>query len=353
MKNHQSERIDKMTIECVFCGLPVQDRKKGDHIIPQGLGTFYPEVTVFNICRNCDRNHGGSFEQTFLRTGFIAFLRSRHKIKSKNNKSRPAHNPSFERSNSIESKAFRITSSNYPHKEVYFSKIGELRHQNFIRIITQGEEIGTINLPISYDIRDICNFIESKGSIKPHDALYELHLSIEVYESVTNELARRGVGYSPRAKVDRVAEIENVDVDFVVTENHFKTICYTVLKALLFLKYQKSLLQPMIDFIKNSNLESIIHGEFDLINSGTNASDNPPLNIFYHHFEWNIGCDSIWVTGKVFAHRNVNGLKFNLQLKTGATTEIIIPHGQIIANYRDGPHNGTIQIYRGDSKVVG
>ncbi|MBK9576529.1 MAG: hypothetical protein IPO40_05605 [Fibrobacteres bacterium] len=331
----------------------MKKRNKGDHVISQGLGKFYPDVAVFNICSDCDRNHGNSFERTFLRTGFISFIRSRHHIKSQNNKRRPAHNPSFEKTNSIESQQFKITSENSPDAECYFSKSGELRRQNFIRVISNTAVVGAINLPITYDVRDICNFIEAKLSIKPHDTLFELNLSIEIHEIVSNELARRGINFKGKEKLDRVAEIEIVKVDFVVTINHFKSICYTVLKAMLILNYQVSLVQPMIEFIKNSNADYIIRSDLDLINSGTNASDDPPLSAFYHHFEWNISQDSIMMIGRVFAHRNANGLKFNLTVKSGESSAIIIPYGKVIATYGGLPHDGRIQIYRGNSKVHG
>ena len=95
-------------MNCIFCNKNVTNRKKGDHLIPQGLGNFSPEITIMQICRECDSKNGNTFERIVLRTGILAFIRSIKGIKSINNKGLPIHSPSLDKFRAIESQDFTI-----------------------------------------------------------------------------------------------------------------------------------------------------------------------------------------------------------------------------------------------------
>ena len=101
-------------MNCIFCDKPFKKRKIGDHVIPQGLGVFVPELTLMNVCQSCDKRHGNDFERIAMRTGMLAFFRFINSIKCKNNKRRIIHNPQKQKFSSIESQDFSVSDNKNP-----------------------------------------------------------------------------------------------------------------------------------------------------------------------------------------------------------------------------------------------
>jgi hypothetical protein len=103
--------------------------------------------------------------------------------------------------------------------------------------------------------------------------------------------------------------------------------------------------------VKTGERKNLLYRVIDDQESGWDALDDPPLNQFYHGFEWGITDKYIAITASILAHKNVNGIRMKLALKTGSDNSIIIPYGKIIARYGNTPKDGTLEIFHGDHKV--
>ena len=123
-------------MNCIYCDNQITGRKKGDHIIPQGLGKFTPEITVFHICRECDSKHGNEFERIALRTGMLGTFRAIKGIKSRNHKKQPIHSPSLDKFSALESQEFAISNISKPDQTVFVGEDGLVRSANKILIKT-------------------------------------------------------------------------------------------------------------------------------------------------------------------------------------------------------------------------
>ena len=338
-------------MNCIYCNNPITGRKKGDHIIPQGLGKFLPDLRIKHTCRDCDSVNGSKFEKIALRTGFIGFFRTIKGIKSRNNRKSLPKSPSLDKFNAIESQQFSITDSKSPEKSFYLNRIGQVRFPNRIIIKKDGKIIDNINIPNTHNIRDVCNFIEAKTPDKLNELECELRICDELFNDVINELERRGKKFSQPNRIENTEEFKILRISSLVTENHFRFVTSTVLKAMLYLNYNRDLLKPMIDYVKTGNTSNLKNHYIDENESRIDAYDNPPLNLFSFVFEWEITENAILIASSILAHKNVNGIRLKLSVKTGDDKSIIIPFGKVIAKYGETPLNGILELYHGKRKV--
>jgi hypothetical protein len=334
---------------CIFCNKEFNKRKTGDHIIPQGLGKFKPEKTIHCICKDCDSKHGNSFERIALRTGLIGFFRSIYGIKSKNNPNSKPHSLSLDKFNAIESQEFSITNLSNPDQNVYID--GNVMSANKILISKNNNVIKSIDIPTTRDIRDICNFIESVIKNKSEGLSVEIQAH-SYYQPVFEELKNRGFRFETRILKHDEDEIQIFNISSILTDNHFRFISSIALKSMLYLNYSPSLLQNVIEYIKDGNISHAAHIDINQAESGFDTLDAPPLNNFRHIIEWRISEKHILIKASILAHKNVNGLRFYISFPTGQDNKIIIPYGKIIAIHGDTPRNGTLEIFKGDTQVV-
>jgi hypothetical protein len=71
----------------------VPERATGDHVIPQLLGKFRPEIMLKNVCRDCDSHIGATAEKALARGGLTGWFRLLNGIKSAQSKRKDAYNP--------------------------------------------------------------------------------------------------------------------------------------------------------------------------------------------------------------------------------------------------------------------
>jgi len=337
-------------MNCIYCNNPIINRTKGDHVISQGLGKFSPDLSVFCICKKCDSENGNSFERIVMRTGFISVFRSTYEIKSKNNKGLPMHSPSLDKFSAKESQEFSIKNISKPDENIYIAGDGKVRYFNFLQFTKNGEIIKTIEIPVTRNVTEICDFIQANTPNASDDIECELNISNKNKESILEELSRRKMILGESYLKNQGPELAILNISSIITDNHFRFVASTVLKGMIFLGYRKDLLCNMIDYVKSGNINNLIYRDIDKHESGTDTLENPPLNIFYHTFEWNITGNSIAITASIFAHRKVNGLRMKLSLKAGYDNSVIIPYGKIIAKYGNTPNDGVLEIFHGDQK---
>lgn len=338
-------------MNCIYCNNPITGRNKGDHIIPQGLGKFSPELRVLCSCKNCDSRNGNEFERIVLRTGILSVFRSTRGIKSRNNKRSPMHSPSLDKFSAIESQEFAILNKTKPDETVYVSGDGTMRFANAILIKKNGVLVSKIDIPPTRDIREICNFIEAKIPKRIDDFERELNICKEQMEDVKKELRRRGRKPGETYITKQEPVFEKIIISSIITKNHYRFIANTVLKGMIYLEYNKDLLCPMIEYVKTGDTNNLFYGYIDQQESGMDMADGPPLNLFYHAFEWRVTKNSIEITASILAHKNVNGIMIKLSLKAGNDNSIVIPYGKIIARYGDTPSDGIFEIFHGDHKI--
>jgi hypothetical protein len=339
-------------MNCIYCNKQITNRKKGDHLIPQGLGKFSPEITVFHTCRDCDSENGNTFERIVLRTGVFGVFRPTKGIKSKNNKNLPIHSPSLDKFRAIESQKFAITNISKPDESVYVSSKGEMKFANQILIKKNDILIDSINIPITRNIQEICNFIKDNIPENQNDLECELALCPEQMEEILKELSRRDIIFEEPYMKKSQREVQILRISSIITENHFRFVTSIVLKGMIYLGYSTCLLCHMIDYVKTGDTKNLIYGYVDHQESGTNALDDPSLKLFYHLFEWRITENSIKIIASLLAHKNVNGIRIKVSLKSGNDTSIIIPFGKIVARYGETPNDGILEIFHGNNKVV-
>lgn len=341
-------------MNCIYCNNLITGRNKGDHIIPQGLGKFLPDLTINHICRDCDSINGNNFEKIVLRTGYIGFFRNIKGIKSKNNKNKPIHSPSLDKFNAPESQQFLITDSKNAEKQLFVNRTGQVRFPHKILINKHQKIIDEIDIPITHDIRDICNFIKAKVPKRIDGIESELRLNdenVHTNQIILRELKRRGLKFGDFTKFDEVKEHKTLKISSLITENHFRFVTSTVLKAMLYLRYNRNLLGPMIDYIKTGDTHNLITHYIDQHESSVYVKGNPPLECFSHLFEWDINEYAILITASILAYNYGNGIRFKLAVKTGDDKSIIIPFGKIIAKYGETPSNGFLELYHGNQRV--
>ena len=326
-------------MKCIYCNNQITNRKKGDHVIPQGLGKFSPEITVFHICRECDSKHGNDFERIALRTGMLATFRAIKGIKSRNNKKQPIHSPSLDKFSALESKEFAISNMSQPDQTVYVGYDGLLRSANKILIRINDNLTKSIEIPPTRNIREICNFIEENIPQKLNDIVFELQICKDQLEDVLNELRRRSRKIGETYNLDQQPEFTIVKISSIVTENHFRFVASTVLKAMIFLEYSIDILHPLIDYVRTGDTRELNYFYVDERESSMDTLDDPPLNLFYHTFAWNISKNSMQIVASLLAHKNANGIRIKLSLKTGNDKSILIPYGKIVAKYGDTPND--------------
>ncbi|WP_446788124.1 hypothetical protein [Macellibacteroides fermentans] len=338
-------------MNCIYCNNPIVTRRKGDHIIPQGLGKFTPELRVNHICKECDSRHGNEFERIALRTGMIAVFRSVKGIKSRNNRRQPIHSPSLDKFQGIESQEFAMLNTNKPYETVYIAGSGAVRFANTIVIKKDGALLNSIEIPPTRDIAEMCNFIEAMIPGMTDDLEYELDISEEQMDDVLKELRNRGKKLDEPYRKYHREEFSILKISSILTENHFRFVASTILKGMIYLGYGIDLLRPLIEYVKTGDINNLIYRYIDFQESGMDTRDNPPLKLFYHTFEWRITENSIAITASLLAHKNVNGIRMKLSTKAGNDNAIIIPYGKIIARYGDTQNDGLLEIFHGDHKI--
>ncbi len=338
-------------MNCIFCNKPIIGRRKGDHIIPQGLGKFTPELTVLHSCKECDSKNGAEFERIVLRTGILSVFRSIKGIKSNNHKGLPMHSPSLDKFRAIESEDFHIKNVNKPDEDVYIASDGTARYANSIIIKKDGALMNAINIPPTRDIRKMCDFIEANTPKNLEVFECELHISQEQMAEVSQELSRRGRRLDSIRPTKQEAEFSTLKISFLFTDNHFRFVASTILKGMIFLGYSTELLLPMVQYVKTGESDNLIYRGIDKRESGTDTLDDPPLNVFYHKFEWSVTDRSIEIAASILAHRNVNGIRAKLSVKAGRDSTIVVPYGKIIAKYGDTPNDGKLEVFLGDNKI--
>lgn len=337
-------------MKCIYCNNPITDRKKGDHVIPQGLGKFTPEITVFYICRKCDSKHGNEFERIALRTGVLGTFRAIKGIKSKNHRKKPIHSPSLDKFSALESQQFNITNTTNPNQTVYIGNEGVVRYANRIQVIKNENITETIEIPPTRKIEEIIGFIEKTISKYPKGTEFDLHICVEQFEDVMKELSIRRRKLSDIRHLKPEPEFNILKIETIVTDNHFRFVASTVLKAMIFLGYSVDLLHYLIEYVKKGDPSSLYSFYVDKQESGMDTLDDPPLNIFYHTFEWNITESSLKIAASLLAHKQVNGMRLKLSVKTGEDKSIFIPYGKVIAKYGETPNDGTLEVFHGDHK---
>ncbi len=335
---------------CIFCNKEFTKRKTGDHIIPQGLGKFKPEKTVHCVCKECDSKHGNSFERIALRTGLLGFFRSIYEIKSKNNPNSKPHSLFLDKFSAIESQEFSITNLSDPSQNVYID--GDVMHTNKILISKNNKVIKTIDIPITRDIRDICNFIESTINANKSEGLSFEIQSQKDFQPVFEELKNRGFLFEIRTLEHDNNNIDILKISSIFTENHFRFISSIALKSMIYLDYSPTLLQNIIEYVKNGNNSYVTCLDINQAESGFDTLNAPPLNIFRHIIEWKISEKHILIKASILAHKNINGLRVYISFPSRQDNRIIIPYGKTIAQYGDTPYNGTLELFKGDTQVV-
>jgi hypothetical protein len=339
-------------MNCLFCNKPVTNRKKGDHIIPQGLGKFLPEITITQICRDCDSKNGSTYERIVLRTGILSFVRSIKRIKSNNNKRLPIHSPSLDKFNTIESKDFTIKNITNPDEDVFVSGSGDVRYTNQILIKKNGVLIETIKIPVTRDVHIVCDYIVERLPENLNDLECELNIDHDQLEEIIGELRNRGYHLDDPYYINKQPVFSTLRISSIITENHYRFVASIVLKAMIYLNYNVNLLCHLIEYVRSGNTNNLIYGFVDQKESGTDTLDDPPLEVYYHSFEWNITDKSINISASLLAHKKVNGIRIKLSLKTGEDTSIIIPFGKVIAKYGKTSNDGILEIFHGENKVV-
>jgi hypothetical protein len=339
-------------MECIYCNNSITDRKKGDHVIPQGLGKFTPEIAVFCICRKCDSKHGNEFERIALRTGILSTFRAIKGIKSKNNPKKPIHSPSLDKFPALESQQFNITNITNPNQTVYIGNEGVVLYANRIQVIINENITETIEIPPAREIEEICDFIEKTISKYPEETDFDLNICDEQqFEDVMKELRIRGRKLSDIRHLKQEPEFKVLKISTVVTDNHFRFVASTVLKAMIFLGYSVDLLHYLIEYVKKGDPSSFYSSCYvDQQESGMDTLDDPHLNVFYHTFEWNITESSLKIAASLLAHKQVNGMRLKLSVKTGEDKSIVIPYGKVIAKYGETLNDGTLEVFHGDHK---
>ena len=261
------------------------------------------------------------------------------------------HSPSLDKFPTIESQEFAIVDTTKPDETVYVDGRGVVRFANTIKIKKNGVLIDSIEIPPTRDIKKICNFIEEKIPKKLDDVECELSICKEQMVDVLNELRERGRKLGEPYLTNHPNGLSALKISSIVTENHFRFVASTVLKGLIFLGYSTDLLRHLIEYVKTGDTNNIVYRYIDAQESGMDALDDPPLNHFYHAFEWRINENSILITASMLAHKNVNGIQMKLSLKTGNDNSIFIPYGKIIARYGNTSKDGILEIFHGDHKV--
>ncbi len=318
--------------------------------MPQGLGQFYPEATIMCVCKECDTRHGNEFELIALRTGFLSFFRAIYGIKSKNNPKKPIHNPQKDKFNAIESKEFMIQNVNDEKDIVELTRNGNLRFSDEILVLKNEQQIDSIKIPIFDDIRETCNFIQQKTNQKIDGVEYELRTGGETHDAIVKELSRRGILKSNPKFLGIKPKREAFWVRSTFSNNHFRFIASIVLKTMIFVGYEKSLLSYLIDYVDKNDMGNIKYRNIDLNKTGFDALDEPPADIFYHTFNWNLTEDVIKMEASILAHRNVNGFKLHLAVNAGTNKNIIIPYGNVHAKYTESG-KGELTICLGERKI--
>ena len=338
-------------MNCIYFNKTVTGRNKGDHIVPQGLGKFSPEITIFHVCTECDSKHGNEFERVALRTGMLGTFRAIKGIKSRNHKKRPTHSPSLDKFGVLESQDFEISNISNPKETVYIGDKGIVRSANKILIKQDKKLIESIEIPPTRNIGDICDFIEENIPSQLDVFTIDLRICKEQFDEVINELKTRERKISETFSLKPESEHTIIKISSIVTENHFRFVASTVLKGMIYLGYSINLLRSLIDYDRTGDLRNLVFYYVDEQESNMDTLDDPPLNLFYHTFEWNISETSIGIAASLLAHKKVKGLRMKLSLKIGEDKSIFIPYGKIIAKYGNTPNDGILEIFHGDNKI--
>jgi len=339
------------TIHCIYCDKVLNNRSEGDHIIPQGLGTFKPNLTIMNSCVDCDAKNGNTFELIAMRTGFVSFLRSIHRVKSKNNRKKPIKSPSLDKFQAIESVEFAINNLSRPSEPIYIGSDGRVRFANFIQITKNDSIVEKAFAPITRDVTAICDFIDETFAKYSPEYMCELNFSKDLRDNVNKELLRRGRKFHGEPTSIHEEEFLIIKLETILTDNHFRFVANILLKGMLYSGYTKQLLINVLHFVTTGARDNVIYSMIDAKESGFDMLDSPSLSEFYHTFTWNVSSSSIDFTASLFAHRSVNGIRMKISFEAGEDDSIIIPYGSIVAKYGATSNDGVIEIFKGDSKI--
>jgi hypothetical protein len=313
------------------------------------LGEFLPNIYIKNVCQDCDNRHGRQFEGIILKSGVIDFFRKTHQITSKNTRGNRKNKTCFINKQRIEFEETKLSISGNERSELKQLDDGTLLTASSICVLKHNIQIDEIFIPFFEDVRSTCNFIQQKCANGTDGIVFEFRFKKPYDNLVLEELFRRGIVTRAPYKLENTSEnLKPIRIRSTITDTHFQFIASIVLKTMIFLKYPMELLQPLLRFVDKLDLSVVYSRNFKEHESGFDAEDAPDKSKFWHEIEWFINRNSIKIDACLMRHRKVNGMKLELVVQTGDTTDIILPHGQIIAKYLKGPKGEIIVTQSGD-----
>jgi hypothetical protein len=336
---------------CLFCNKPFAKRKKGDHVVPQGMGIFHPEFILHNVCTECDNRHGHTFERVALRTGLMGFFRLRKQIKSKNNKNDKPFNPFFDDKFGNKSGNFSISNKNGDKTVPSFFDDGTVYAPQEMRLLKGNQVEQIILIPAEQDISKICDFISDTFLKYKNDFQIELRLNNFQKEAICKELEVRGRKLGQFVKLPREESHEIFNIHSVMGEPHFRFIASIPLKAIIYCDYPLSLLHPLINFVDKGVVKLTDITTINVKDSAMAFSQEPDLHELYHFFEWTFSQDRIIIKARFLAHRNKSGLCFFFSFPQGICNDIIIPFGSLLLKYGKTSKDGLVCLKRGQEEI--
>lgn len=334
-------------ILCLYCLAPIDNRSTGDHIFPQGFGKFLPNFTIKNVCKQCDEAHGGSFELIAFRTGMLGFFRKIYSIQSGSSKkkSRKPTNPTLDIIGRKAPNSLEIKSQIDEKEKLYLTDEGVVTTTNVILVYKHRRMIDKIYIPATRNIRDICNFIDSK--IQKSDYLL---FSIEIHENapvILRELERRGHKFNKLSELVRTDEIIPVTVSAKITDIHLKLILNIAIKAMTHLGYERSLISPMIEYVHSGKTPHIFKIKYIRDATKDESISNPSLDEYSHEITWEIRENTILIRASLMKHFEINGLDLEIRISSGQSTKLIVPFGGLTAKYSKDSDYGNLNIFLG------
>lgn len=340
-------------MKCIYCGGEADSRSGGDHLIPQALGRFHPDIKIKCVCTACDSQHGSSFERIVLKSGFLSFFRRILRITNRNSKraKRKSNNPTLDRSGDIESLKFRISSTRTPDKPIYLGDDGYIHESDLIIVEKDGREVEKIYIPPTRNASDVCEFVHAKLFPVRGDN-YRVFLSESYADAVINQLNTMGITAVSRG-TEHQEEIDyNVSVTSLITENHIRFVCNIVVKAMVYMGYSIELLDPMIQYVHTGRHPDVFAIREKFRGSRFADMHHERLADFFHSFSWRISKDQIHIAAAIMATESAPGFCLEIIMSTGDDRSIVIPFGKVIAKYDATGMNGEFILEKGSTKFV-
>jgi hypothetical protein len=343
----------------MYCDLPFPERIVGDHVIPQSLGKLCPELVLKCVCEKCDNGNGAFIEKVMARGGLIGWFRLINRIKSENNKGKPAYNP--------------LIDPRFGYKTNFFD-VYQVDEKTGERIRPYVLPNGTLYSPLTIDVlnedgsvrevRSIDSALDAEGiaafclkvatEVKPRSIKY--HVPEEINEAVHRAIITKGCKIISRQTEPKQRTLETFTIHAVFEEPYQRGVLNIALKAIVFSGCDRALLKPALAFAQKGefprNGVSIINKAASALN---HSADND-ISDHGHRFEWKFTHEHLYVNCFMLCKSDKHGMVSQFRFPLGESSALVVPTGVCIVKYLKTPTKrgeiGWIEVLRGGEVIA-